>query len=155
MFIVALKANIALSLRLHTILTPLYEESVCSMVRTITHHADCTLSLSIQNVVRPFCRLTPHISYQENYKHDFTQMFGKKTAIFKLTDLKKLKVLDFHILLSKTHSSNLYFQYGLKNNFWPTPGSACAGKCNKCHLSVEFIFKPVLYIDIIRLHNIM
>ena len=43
-------------------------------------------------------------------------MFGKKikTAIFKLTDLKKLKVLDFHILLSKTHSSDLYFQYGLK-----------------------------------------
>ena len=33
----------------------------CCMVRTITHRTDCTLSLSIQNGVRPFCRLTPQL----------------------------------------------------------------------------------------------
>ena len=34
----------------------------CVMVRTIQHREDCTLSLSIQNGVRPFCRLTPQLS---------------------------------------------------------------------------------------------
>ena len=32
----------------------------CFMMRTIKHRADCTLSLSIQNVFMPFCRLPPH-----------------------------------------------------------------------------------------------
>ena len=56
------------------------------MVRSIKHRADCTLSLSIQNVSRPFC--TPHLMCKKNLTKHFCQMLYLHANILLFTAMQ-------------------------------------------------------------------
>jgi len=67
------------------------------MWRIYEHRADCTLSLSIQNGVRPFCRLTPHFLTSFSY---FPQFFLTFSYFFVNTYLYFPQLISSHFFSS-------------------------------------------------------